>query len=107
MSETCLSVEAQGDNAASHSDGRLCCIERRSVGIAVLLEQFRRGCRPTEFVRVCFVPASLDLRKLFLALKKLVDWIECEQGILPSKGDGQYNGWLCQWQGSGNLLPML
>ena len=36
---------------------------------------FRRR-RPIEFVRIGFVPARLDLGKLFLALKKLVDWIK-------------------------------
>jgi hypothetical protein len=100
-------VEAQGDDAASHSHGRLGSFERRRVGVAVLLKQFRRGCRPIEFVRVRFVPASLNLCELFLALKELINWIEYEQGVLPSKGDGQYNGWLCHWQGSCGLLPML
>jgi hypothetical protein len=60
--ETCLSVEAQGDNAAGHSDGWLGGFERSCVGGAVPLEQFRRRCRPIEFVRIRFMPAGLNLR---------------------------------------------
>ena len=55
---------------------RLGGFERGSVGIAVLLEQFRRRCRPIELVRIGIVSARLDLGKFFLALKKLVDWIK-------------------------------
>jgi hypothetical protein len=53
------------------------------------------------------MPASFDLCEFFLAMQELVDWIECEQGVLSSKGDAQYNGCLSEWQGSRNLLLML
>jgi hypothetical protein len=107
MSKSCFSVEPKGDNPARNSNRRLGRFERRCVGVAVLLEQLWRGGRPIEFVGVRFMPASLDFRELFLALKELVNWIKCEQGGLSSKGDAQYNGCLCEWQGSRSLPPML
>jgi hypothetical protein len=100
-------VQPKGDNPARHANCRLGRFQRRRVGVPVLLEQLRRGGGPIELVRVRFMPASLDFRELFLALKELVDRIECKQGDLSSKGDAQYNGCLCQWQGSRSLPPML
>jgi len=76
VGEARFSVEAESENAAGYADGRLGRFERGCVGIPVLLEQLRRRCRPIEFVRIRFVPARLDLGKLFLALKKLVDWVK-------------------------------
>jgi hypothetical protein len=58
--ESRLSVEAQRDNSARYADRRLGRFERGRVGIAVFLEQFRLGCGPIEFVRIRFMPASLD-----------------------------------------------
>ena len=58
--ESRLSVEAQRDNPAGYADRRLGRFERGRVGIAVLLEQFRLSCAPIEFVRIRFMPASLD-----------------------------------------------
>jgi len=69
-------MQAERENPAGDADCRLGCFERGSVGIAVFLKQLRRCCRPIEFVRIGIVSARLDLGKFFLALKKLVDWIE-------------------------------
>jgi hypothetical protein len=76
VGETRFSMETQSENAAGHANRWLGGFELGCVGIPVLLEKLRRGCRPIEFVRIRFVPPRLDLGKLFLALKKLVDWIK-------------------------------
>jgi hypothetical protein len=76
VGETRFSVEPERENPAGDADCRLGGFERGSVGIAVLLKQFRRRRRPIEFVGIGIVPARLDLSKFFLALKKLIDWIE-------------------------------
>jgi len=69
-------MEAESKNAAGYADSRLGCIERRCVGIPISFKKFIRGCRPIEFVGIRFMPASLDLSELFLALKELVGWIK-------------------------------
>jgi hypothetical protein len=71
-----FSMQAKSENAAGYADGRLGGFERGGVSIPVLLEKLSRGCRPIEFVRIRFMPARLDVGELFLALKKLVDWIK-------------------------------
>jgi len=76
VGESRLSMQAEREDPAGHADRRLGRFERGSIGIAVLLEQLRRRCRPIESVRIGVVPARLDLGKFFLALKKLVDWIK-------------------------------
>ncbi len=76
MGEARFSVQAKRKNPAGDADHRLGGFERGGVGIAVLLKQFRRRCRPVKFVRIGIVPARLNLGKFFLALKKLIDWIE-------------------------------
>jgi hypothetical protein len=74
--EARLAVEAQGENAAGHADRWLRGFERRGVRRPVFLEQLLGCCGPIEFVRKGFVPERLNLGKLFLALKKLIDWIK-------------------------------
>jgi hypothetical protein len=69
-------VEAKSENAPGHTHHRLGGIERGCVSGPVFLEQFLRRRCPIEFMRIGFVPARLDLGKLFLTLKKLIDWIE-------------------------------
>ena len=76
MSESSLSVNTKRQNPAGDSDSGLGGLERAGVGAAVALKQFRRSRRRIESVRVGIVPARLDLTKLFLALQKLVNWIE-------------------------------
>ena len=76
VGETRFSMQAERENPAGNADHRLGGVERGSVGIAILLKQLRRRCRPIEFVRIGIVSARLDLGKFFLALKKLIDWIE-------------------------------
>jgi hypothetical protein len=76
VGETRFSMKAEGEDPASHADHWLGGFKRGSIGIAVPLKQLRWRCRPIEFVRIGVVPARLDLGKFFLALKKLVDWIE-------------------------------
>ena len=76
MGETRFPMEAEGENAAGHADRRLGGFERGCVSRPVFLEQFLWRCRPIEFVWIGFVPARLNLRKLFLALKELVDWVK-------------------------------
>ena len=76
VGEARFSVQAERENPAGDADHRLGGFERGSVGIAVLLKKFRRRCRPIEFVRIGIVPARLNLGKLFLALKELIDWFE-------------------------------
>jgi len=71
-----FSMEAQGQNAAGDAHGGLRGFERRGVGIGVLLDQLRRGCGPIESVWIGFVAARLNLGELFLALKKLVNWLK-------------------------------
>jgi hypothetical protein len=76
MSESSLSMNTKRQNPARDSDSGLGGFERGRVGTAIALKQFRRSRRRIEFVRVGIVPARLDLTKLFLALQKLVNWIE-------------------------------
>jgi hypothetical protein len=76
VGETRLSMQAKREDPAGDADRRLGGFKRGSIGIAVPLKQLRWRCRPIEFVRIGVVPARLDLGKFFLALKKLVDWIE-------------------------------
>jgi hypothetical protein len=76
MSESCLSMNTKRQNPAGDSDSGLGGFERGCVGAVVALEQFRGSGGRIEFVRVGIVPARLDLTKLFLALKKLVNWIK-------------------------------
>jgi hypothetical protein len=75
MGESGLAMNAQVDDAAGDPDGRLRRLQCDSVGAAVFLKQLQRVCRPVKFVGIRFMPARLDLGKLFLALEKLVDWI--------------------------------
>jgi hypothetical protein len=76
VSEARFSMKAEGKDPSGHADFRFGGLERGCVSRPVFLEQFLRGCRAIEFVRIGFMPARLDLGKLFLALKKLVDWIK-------------------------------
>ena len=46
------------------------------VGASILLEELRRCSGPIKPVRIRLMPARLDFCELFLALKKLVDWIK-------------------------------
>jgi hypothetical protein len=76
VGESRFSMDAEGEDAARDANYRFGGLERGCIGIPVFLEQFRRRCRPIEFMRVRFMPARLDFGKLFLALQKLINWIK-------------------------------
>lgn len=76
VSKARFSMKAKSKNAPGHADFRPGSLERGCVSRPVFFEQFLGRCRAIEFVRIGFMPARLDLGKLFLALKKLVDWIK-------------------------------
>lgn len=74
--EARFSMNAQGENPASYTDGRLGGFERGRVGLPVLLKKLGRRSRRVEFMGIRVVPARFDLGKLFLTLKKLIDWFK-------------------------------
>jgi hypothetical protein len=63
-------------DAPGYAYGRLGRLKRDRIRVPILLEQLRRGRRPIEFVWIGFVSALFDLGELFLALKKLIDWLK-------------------------------
>ena len=76
MREARLSVKAQRQNASGHAHRRLGGFERGCVGRAIFLDQLRRALPSIKLVRIGLVPARLDLGKLLLALKILVDVVQ-------------------------------
>jgi hypothetical protein len=69
-------MHAQIDDTSGNANRRFGRFQRGGIGIAIFLKQLRRAGGPVKFVRICVVAACLDLGKLFLALLKLIGWLE-------------------------------
>ena len=70
--ETRFAVQAKRYDAPGHPHRGFGGLERCSIRRPILFNEFRRGCRPVEPMRVRVMAASFDLGKLLLALEILI-----------------------------------
>src|SRR6266853_254263 len=80
-----FAVQAQGQDASGHPHRGFRGFERRCVSRSIFFNEFRRGRRPIEPVRVYVMASSFDLGKLHLTLEILIVRLKRYQGTLPSK----------------------
>jgi hypothetical protein len=69
-------VHSEVDDSAGHADRGLGRLQRGGLGRSILLKNLRRRRRRVKFMRIGRIAAGFDLRQLFLALQKLIDWLK-------------------------------
>jgi len=70
--ETRFAVQTNRYDAPGHPHRGFGGLERCSVCRSIFFNEFRRGGRPIEPMRVCLMASSFDFGKLLLALEILI-----------------------------------